>query len=208
MTIVTCTLGDEAYIRGQPEPTMCRGRKEEMNHWINPRKITTISSLVALMSFTLGCAQEKPAEAPAPASEPAPQKELPGQDPKQAEIQIEPKLAEACGITESDAYFSYNSAKVSSTADGLLAKLAECFTTGPLAGRTMGIVGHADPRGESEFNLTLGGQRSDNVSAALAGKGLPKGQMTTSSRGEIDATGQDEQTWAKDRKVEVFLVDE
>jgi peptidoglycan-associated lipoprotein len=162
------------------------------------------------MSLTLGCAQEKPAEAPVSEtpSEPAPQNNFPGKDPAQSEVKIGPKIAEACGIKESDAYFSYNSAKVSSMADGLLAKLAECFTTGPLAGRTMKIVGHADPRGESEYNMTLGGRRSDNVSAALAKKGLPQGQMTTSSRGEIDATGEDEQGWAKDRKVEVFLADE
>jgi hypothetical protein len=35
--------------------------------------------------------------------------------------------------------------------------------------------------------------------------GLPDGQATTTSRGEMDATGADESSWAKDRRVDIVL---
>lgn len=175
---------------------------------VNPRTFGSTIILLAAASLSLGCAKEKPAETPEAAPEaPAAEEALPGQDPGQSEIAIAANIASACGIKETDAFFSYNSAKVSPAADALLAKLVECFTTGPLAGKSMSLVGHADPRGDEEFNFVLGGRRSDNVSGALAKKGLPGTQMKTTSRGELDARGQDEASWKADRKVEVFLID-
>ena len=130
-----------------------------------------------------------------------------GKDPGQATVQVSPDIAKACGISETDTYFAYNSSKLSSTSDTLLQKLATCFTTGPLAGKTMSLVGHTDPRGDEEYNLTLGGRRADSVKGALANKGLPAAQMQTTSRGEMEATGSDESSWSKDRRVEITLVD-
>jgi peptidoglycan-associated lipoprotein len=69
----------------------------------------------------------------------------------------------------------------------------------------MNLVGHADPRGEEEYNMVLGGRRADNVQHFLVSVGLPTGQAMTTSRGEMDATGTDEAGWAKDRRVDVVL---
>ncbi len=170
------------------------------------RSLLTVSATVLLSTAALLGCSNKPAESPqSDTSDTGDSENLPGQDPKQANIEISPQIAEACGISETDAYFPYNSAKVSKSADLLFTKLADCFTTGPLAGKSMKLVGHADPRGEDEFNMTLGGRRADNVSDALEKKGLPESQMQTTSRGEMDAVGTDEASWAKDRKVGVFL---
>lgn len=130
-----------------------------------------------------------------------------GKDPSVANVQVGPRIAEACGISESEAYFAYNSSRLSDSADSLLSRLATCFTSGPLAGRTMSLVGHADPRGEEDYNLVLGGRRADNVAAALVKKGLAEEQAKTTSRGEQEARGTDEASWAQDRRVEVLLVD-
>jgi peptidoglycan-associated lipoprotein len=89
----------------------------------------------------------------------------------------------------------------------VLKQLADCFSTGPLKGRQMRLVGHADPRGEPEYNLTLGGRRADNVKSFIAKQGLAEEQMSTTSRGEMDATGTDEASWARDRRVDVILGD-
>ena len=89
----------------------------------------------------------------------------------------------------------------------MLNKLVTCFTTGKLSGRTMRLVGHADPRGEAEYNMVLGGKRADNVKVYLAAQGLPDRQEETTSRGEMDATGQDEPSWSEDRRVDVILAD-
>jgi peptidoglycan-associated lipoprotein len=169
--------------------------------------LRSLFAVTIISASALACSSNKPAETPA-SSEPEPEASaLPGKDPGQAQVKISPRIAEACGIQESEAYFAYNSAKVSGNADGLLVKLAECFTTGPLAGQKMNVVGHTDPRGDDEYNMTLGGRRADNLAAALANKGLPAGQMSSTSRGEAEARGTDEQSWKNDRKVELLLAD-
>lgn len=175
---------------------------------ISSRRVSSIAVTVLLSTLSLACSGNKPAETPeaAPAEEPSADA-LPGKDPSKSEVKIGPRIAEACGIDESETFFSYNSAKLSKSADGLLVKLTECFTTGPLAGQNMNIVGHTDPRGEDEYNMTLGGRRADAVSAALTEKGLPAGQLSTTSRGEAEARGTDEAGWASDRKVELLLAE-
>jgi peptidoglycan-associated lipoprotein len=96
---------------------------------------------------------------------------------------------------------------VSADATAALDALARCFISGPLKGKGMRLVGHADPRGEVEYNLALGQQRAGSVSDFIARKGLESGRMATSSRGEFEATGTDEDGWALDRKVEIFLAE-
>jgi peptidoglycan-associated lipoprotein len=51
----------------------------------------------------------------------------------------------------------------------------------------------------------LGGRRADNVKASIATAGLSAEKIATTSRGELDATGTDEPSWAKDRRVDVVL---
>ena len=38
-------------------------------------------------------------------------------------------------------------------------------------------------------------------------KGMPGGKIAVTSRGEMDAKGTDEATWARDRRVDVVLAD-
>ncbi|MGH8311603.1 MAG: OmpA family protein, partial [Steroidobacteraceae bacterium] len=79
----------------------------------------------------------------------------------------------------------------------VLEKLATCFTKGRLAGKRMQLVGHADPRGETEYNLLLGGHRADNVKTFLVRVGMGARQIATSSRGEYEARGTNEASWAE-----------
>jgi peptidoglycan-associated lipoprotein len=67
----------------------------------------------------------------------------------------------------------------------------------------MKLVGHADPRGDSEYNVALAGDRADNVKKYISVRGLGGQRIDTSSRGAFDATGHDEATWAGDRRVDV-----
>lgn len=136
---------------------------------------------------------------------PAPASEKPGDDPNQSDINISDEIRRACGISDAEAHFAFNSARVREADRAILKKLAVCFATGPLKGREMRLVGHADPRGESEYNMVLGGRRADNVKAAISNEGLAGDRIATTSRGEMDATGTDEASWAKDRRVDVML---
>jgi len=131
--------------------------------------------------------------------------EKPGDDPKQSQINISDEIKKACGISDVDAHFAFDSANVRDQDHKVLGQLATCFTSGPLAGREMRLVGHADPRGEPEYNMVLGGKRADNVKGFIAKKGMNGDKIATTSRGEMDATGTDEATWQKDRRVDVML---
>ena len=116
-------------------------------------------------------------------------------------VSISDDVKNACGISDDEAYFAFNSANVRSRDVRILDKLRTCFTTGKLKGHIMQLVGHADPRGDD--NLALGGKRADSVKDVIVNHGMPASKVVTSSRGEMDATGNDESTWAKDRRVDV-----
>ena len=53
----------------------------------------------------------------------------------------------------------------------------------PLKGRSVKLVGRADPRGTQEYNMALGERRSNAVLKYLAALGVGAGQMTETSRG-------------------------
>lgn len=122
-----------------------------------------------------------------------------------ARIAVADDIIKACGLTQSEAYFDYNSAGLRAREAGIVAQLAQCFSTGPLAGRGMKLVGHADPRGDEEFNYALAGRRADSVRQALADRHLDPIRISTTLRGELDANGADEFGWSKDRRVDVLL---
>jgi peptidoglycan-associated lipoprotein len=120
-------------------------------------------------------------------------------------VHIEETILKACGIKAPKAFFAFDSANVQAHDTTVLEQVAQCFSTGPLKGRTMKLVGHADPRGETEYNFVLGNSRADAIGGFLRSKGVDKAKMQTTSRGELDATGTDESGWAKDRRVDIML---
>lgn len=130
-----------------------------------------------------------------------------GDDPQQATINLSDEIQSACGISDAEAHFAFDSARVQRGDQPVLGKLVQCFSVGQLGGRTLRLVGHSDPRGESEYNMVLGGQRAENVRAYLVGEGLRAGQVESTSRGELDAQGYDEASWDQDRRVDIVLVD-
>ena len=122
-------------------------------------------------------------------------------------VAISNDIRKACGIADVNAFFAYDSARVRSEDTVPLAKLAECFASGALRGREMRLVGHADPRGDSEYNYLLGQRRADNVKTGVTSVGLSAERIATSSRGENEATGTSEVGWTRDRRVNVLLGD-
>ena len=169
--------------------------------------------LAIVLSFALvACGSDPPKPVTPSAPEPvpgpvapAPPPEKAGDVPSRSNINISEDIRKACGITDSEAFFAYDSANVRPQDKAILQKLAQCFSTGPLKGRQMRLVGHADPRGDEEYNMSLGNRRADNVKNAIVNEGLAATQIATTSRGEMDATGTDEASWEKDRRVDVML---
>lgn len=179
-------------------------------------KSNVIAGALLLSALAVGCGGEAtpppdvPPQPPAPApAAPAPQADnpKPDDDPTKSTLRISDEIRKKCGITEKDAYFAFDSANVRPQDRAILGQLAKCFKDGPLAGRQMRLVGHADPRGEDEYNMLLGQRRADNVKGAIAREGLGQEQMQTTSRGEMDASGTDEASWSKDRRVDIVLAE-
>ena len=83
--------------------------------------------------------------------------------PTASNIHIAEEILRACNIPDADAYFAFDSSHLTAFDAGPLDAVATCFSRGPLAGRAMRLVGHADPRGASEYNIMLGQSRADAV---------------------------------------------
>jgi peptidoglycan-associated lipoprotein len=125
--------------------------------------------------------------------------------PTASAVRISDEIVKACGINEPAAYFAFDSANLREQDAGVLGQVVTCFTSGPLKGRALKVVGHADPRGGSDYNMTLGQSRADSLATYLVHKGMDKSKTESTSRGAMDATGSDEPTWARDRRVDMML---
>jgi peptidoglycan-associated lipoprotein len=159
----------------------------------------------------LACGGDKPpVKAPdtAQAAPTATTSHLPPQPPNSptaSAVRISDEIVKACGIKEPDAYFAFDSANLRPEDAGVLQQVVTCFTSGPLKGRTLKLVGHADPRGGSDYNMTLGQSRADSVAGYIVQKGMDKAKTESTSRGAMDAVGADEPSWARDRRVDMML---
>jgi peptidoglycan-associated lipoprotein len=122
-------------------------------------------------------------------------------------VHVDAKVRELCGLAADQTNFDFDSAKLSKSAKAVLDTIAVCFLTGPGKEENLDMVGHADPRGTEEYNFALGQKRAGSVANYLDRKGLGDERIATSSRGELDATGTDEASWAADRSVDILLAD-
>ena len=101
--------------------------------------------------------------------------------------------------------FAFDESEVLPQDRDVLVQIARCVTTGPLRGRGLALVGRADPRGETEYNMILGEHRAESVSLYLSLLGVEPEKMAKTSRGELDADGADENGWSHDRRVDIDL---
>jgi peptidoglycan-associated lipoprotein len=168
--------------------------------------------LAALTSLIVACGGTEP-KVSTPSTEKAPDNTQsvaaidpkPDDNPTRGNIRIANDVLKSCGLADDSAYFAFDSAHVEDKDKKRLGALANCFESGPLKGRQMSLVGHADPRGDGDYNLALGGRRADNVKILVVAENMSASKVSTTSRGEMDATGTDELSWAKDRTVDVKL---
>lgn len=183
------------------------------------RTTALVPTAMAIFATALGvaCGGDKPADpktpgnttattstaTTAPTLRPPTPENVPNTE-KASGVRISEEIRKKCGITDEEAYFAFDSSSLRTDDKGPLDKVAVCFTTGPLAGRALRLVGHADPRGPKDYNMRLGHQRADAVKGYLDQK-MAKEKVESSSRGDEDAEGKEEVGYAKDRRVDVML---
>ena len=124
-------------------------------------------------------------------------------------VNVDDDIIKACNLKfenlDEAPKFDYDTDALTQGEKNILEAIAKCLTSGPLKGRAVDLVGRADPRGETEYNMTLGAKRARSVHTFLGGLGVPGEKLRDTSRGELDAKGTDEEGWRKDRRVDVRL---
>jgi peptidoglycan-associated lipoprotein len=103
----------------------------------------------------------------------------------------------ACKLTA--IFFDFNEAALSTEAADTLDKNAGCIKK---VGRGVNLIGRSDSRGTEEYNIALSERRAQAVKEQLIRLGSDSSKLRTQPRGELDATGKDEQGWAQDRRVD------
>lgn len=130
--------------------------------------------------------------------------------PPMTALKVAPDILGTCFMQDAPSgtspLFAFDSAALSSDDQRLLDDVAVCFTTGPLAGRSLALTGRADPRGSDAYNQSLGDRRASRVAGYLHDRGMSTAKVSEASRGAQDATGSDEAGWTLDRRVDVDLV--
>jgi len=169
--------------------------------------------LVAALSLLSGCSSDKPApKTPASgggvdvALSPDQERAVADaqQNAGQGGLNFDDEVLRLCPGVKSPK-FDYDSARVREAFRNSLVQLAQCMTDGGLKDKNLLLVGHADPRGEPDYNLALGGRRASSVQSAMASLGVNSSRFETSSRGDTEAKGTDEASWELDRRVDVKL---
>ena len=181
---------------------------------ISHRLIVTTLGTLASLAMACACGGAAP---PAPhsspigvSSEPTPRdrEQASGANAGNATsgvVQISDEIRRACAIADADAFFAFDSVRLEKHDIPVLDKVATCFTSGPLRGRSVKLVGRADAIGPASYNMELGLRRADSVSGYLIRQGLRPAQSQATSRGASDAQGTDDRTRAQDRRVDMLL---
>ncbi len=98
-------------------------------------------------------------------------------------------------------YFEFDQSRLTAGAKDVLRGYAEILKNN--ANLIVLLEGHCDSRGTEDYNLALGERRAQTVKRYLLELGVPASQMRTISYGELrpSATGENEEAWAKNRRV-------
>ena len=167
------------------------------------------TALILAAAALAACGHDKPPATAASEQKPEPSVTAdPTPKPVSSSVAISGDILAACKIQFSNPTeapkFDYDSTNLSADDTQVLDQVATCLTSGPLKGRSVQLVGRADPRGSDQYNMALGANRAHQVTTYLQQKGV-SATLRETSRGAIDATGRDETTWRKDRRVDLVL---
>jgi peptidoglycan-associated lipoprotein len=176
------------------------------------KKVVLAVAAAPLLALAVACGDnpKPPPATPAakPAEPPAAVTSAPAKKDQMA-VNVDDAILKACNLkfssVEEAPKFDFDSEQLTENEKAVLEQVAKCLTTGPLKGRSVDLVGRADPRGETEYNMTLGAKRARAAHTYLSGLGVANDKLFDTSRGELDASGTDEQGWRKDRRVDIKL---
>ncbi len=104
-----------------------------------------------------------------------------------------------CPETET-LFFGSDSPNLEPADQEKLKSLAECMKSH--ATRQVILEAHADSRGTEDYNIMLTDKRGNNVKEFLQNLGVDASRMNVVSKGDLEATGSDDASMQKDRRVQ------
>jgi peptidoglycan-associated lipoprotein len=159
----------------------------------------SVYAVAALAALAIGCAKK-----PLPKDETNLSSAL-----LKRNVAVSDDIMKACKIQLSNVdrapKFDFDDADLLPEDRDVLEQIAKCVTTGPLKGHALSLTGRCDPRGEVEYNMVLGDYRAESVYDYLARLGVDPNFMARTTRGDLDAEGKDEESWQRDRRVDIAL---
>ena len=104
-----------------------------------------------------------------------------------------------------DIFFEFDSIRLTPEAQEILTQKAAWLRKNPRF--RVNIEGHCDDRGTNEYNLALGEGRAQSARDFLVDLGIKESRLNAISYGEERpiATGQDEETWARNRRAHFVI---
>src|ERR1700679_3741689 len=104
-------------------------------------------------------------------------------------LNVGPSLRDACGIDDvaRSPKFHFDKSTLSGNDRQIASRIASCMMSGPMQGKSVSLVGRADPRGTEQDNVALGQARADAFRAHLTALGVDATRIQDSSRGALDA---------------------
>jgi outer membrane protein OmpA-like peptidoglycan-associated protein len=172
-------------------------------------------TLLLVLAAAAGCGGDKPKVAkPAAPVAATPETATPETPPPAVDkdtkvspsLALSGDLAAMCNIKapgSTNPKFDYDKDELTPEDRTVLDQLATCLTSGAAKGKSVALIGRADPRGTEEYNLGLGTRRARTVGTYLERLGVQSTQLAETTRGALDAGGRDETGWTTDRRVDV-----
>jgi outer membrane protein OmpA-like peptidoglycan-associated protein len=165
-----------------------------------------ITLAVAPMLLLIACTHDQPpAQAPTAATVAAPTPAPVAATPDTT-FQVSEAVRVKCNLPDTPVdspQFDFDQAGLRPRGMGILDSIATCLQKGSMKGEGVIVTGHTDPRGSDSYNEDLGMRRANTARDYLVGKGVASTSITVTSRGKLDATGDDGAAWQLDRRVAI-----
>ncbi len=110
---------------------------------------------------------------------------------------VEPGGQNPCAVEA--VFFDFDSPNLSTEAQDQLKGLSDCMKQ---QNKLVYLEAHADQRGTEEYNIMLTDKRGNVVKKFLEDLGVTASNMQVVSKGDLEASGTDEASMQKDRRVE------
>ena len=165
-----------------------------------------IAWAVAPVLLLIACTHDQPkAVMPTMAAVAAPIP-APAAPPPDTSFNVSEAVRRKCNLpdTPTDSpQFDFDQTDLRPRGMGILDGIAVCLQKGQMRGEGLVVTGHTDPRGSDSYNEDLGMRRANTARDYLVSKGVATADITVTSRGKLDATGEEAAGWQLDRRVAI-----